>query len=188
MAWTATLLVKFIRDFRRRGCFRADRPELQPTMQAVASYLPRLHAVKSAMINEKDREWNRPSKIMWTCVTVLIQTRYIRHKNYVEMLDSRIQFCERFNIQWARGDNAIFSNKLRLHLNWHGEWHNTVYLVHDNPHVTADAYHKTNTRKSTWYTIHGNTLSGPAFPDISRNSRINTTSTSHSMFIVSNTH
>ena len=67
-------------------CFRADCPELQLMMQAVALYLPRSHAIKSAMINEKDCKWNCTPEITCTCVTVFIQIRYILHKNYVEML------------------------------------------------------------------------------------------------------
>ena len=80
--------------------------------------------------------------------------------------DSQIQSCEWFNAGWLRGEYAIFSDKVCLHLTIHADWHKTVYLVHDNPHVTVDAYRQTNTRKPTWRTIHGNTLLGPAFLDI----------------------
>jgi len=69
-------------------CFRADCPQLQLMTHAAASYLPRSHAIKSAMINEKDCKWNCRYEITCTCVTIFIQTRHIPHKNYVEMLQT----------------------------------------------------------------------------------------------------
>jgi hypothetical protein len=55
-------------------------------MQAAALYLPTSQAVKSTMINERDCKWKGKSEIMCTSVKIFIQTRYILHKNYVEML------------------------------------------------------------------------------------------------------